>query len=460
MKKRNIHGFSNQYKPPSRTITNYPTTEEIQQKLQAAMQEKQQLTETEIPEWKKTTNLHPAAADVIPFHESDEGNVTIITDFDIHNRLLPSHKRVSIDKTAAEKLPPMIRNIVTRVAENDDNFATASLPAEFNPNIPPPMLPTTTVSETRKKDFYDPITPVQALLRKYSVDDGTTKAETRACYPDKNVREQHQKQLDRNRRGEANRLDDNCRRQLSFNTVGMLRQPFSFKYPIIACIFEHLKPEHLIKLYQCCKCFYDKFRRNIIRHLEIVRDGEKETLDPTKTVICVSNDFLLTLQDFWLTDSYTNHGGFAVLPELFHCCIKKLESSSGIEWSEYKKLAKAGTIEELNIGECRFFPTEYGTLMFAPVESIIAEVPNAKSIEISNADFIEGSCEAFLKLNRNVKFSKFVLRNITPHDLFKYQLFKEFILKSADPECHVQIDCELLDEDVVEARELYELLDL
>jgi hypothetical protein len=266
---RNIHGFSNQYKPPSRTITNYPTTEEIQQKLQAVMQEKQQqLTETEIPLWRKKANLH-RAADVMPFHESYEGSITIITDFDIHNRLLPSHKRVLIDKTAAEKLPPMIRNIVTRVAENDDNFqplkiptvnfsssavlmkstsntviecsssfnshsrptyfnaskpstssfsaeATVSLPAEFNPTIPPPMLPTTTVPETKKKEADGPITPVQALLRKYSVDDDSTKAETRSCYPDKNVREQHQKQIDRNRRGEANKLDDNNRRPRIF----------------------------------------------------------------------------------------------------------------------------------------------------------------------------------------------------------------------------------------------------
>uniref|UniRef100_A0AC35F501 Uncharacterized protein n=1 Tax=Panagrolaimus sp. PS1159 TaxID=55785 RepID=A0AC35F501_9BILA len=279
---RNIHVFSNQYKPPSRTITNYPTTEEIQQKLQAVMQEKQQLTETEIPESEKKIILHPTD-DVMPFHESHEGSTTIITDFDIHNRLLPSHKRVLIDKTAAEKLPPMIRNIVTRVAENDDNFqslkiptvnfstsavlmkstsntktepsssfnsdsrptyfnaskpstssfstettlqnlqqvlfsaeTTVSLPVEFNPNIPPPMLPTTTVLETRKKHADGPITPVQALLRKYSLDDSSTKAETRSCYPDKNVREQHQKQIDRNRRAEANWLDDNYRRPRIF----------------------------------------------------------------------------------------------------------------------------------------------------------------------------------------------------------------------------------------------------
>uniref|UniRef100_A0A914PVU2 F-box domain-containing protein n=1 Tax=Panagrolaimus davidi TaxID=227884 RepID=A0A914PVU2_9BILA len=234
---------------------------------------------------------------------------------------------------------------------------------------------------------------------------------------------------------------------LSFNTDGMVRQWFAFKDPIMDYILKNLKPEHLIKLYQCCKYFYAKFRRNIIRHLEIVADGEKETLDPTKTVICVSNRVLSTIEDFWLTDSYTNHGGIAVLPELFHCCIKKLESLNGIDWSGYKKLTKAGTIEELNIAECLYFPVEYGYVMYAPVESIIVEVPNAKSIEISNAHFTEETCEALLSVNRNVKFSKFVLRNITLR-LFDFPLFKEFILKNAAPECHVRIDFELFDEDV------------
>uniref|UniRef100_A0A914PD26 Uncharacterized protein n=1 Tax=Panagrolaimus davidi TaxID=227884 RepID=A0A914PD26_9BILA len=242
---------------------------------------------------------------------------------------------------------------------------------------------------------------------------------------------------------------------ITFNIDGMVRQHFAFKDPFMD-IFKNLKPEHLIKLYQCSKYFYAKFRRNIIRHLEIVPDGEKETLDPTKTVICVSNHFLSTIKGFWLTDSYTNHGGIAGLPEFFHCCIKKLESLNGIDWSGYKKLAKAGTIEELNIAECLYFPVEYGYVMYAPVESIIAEVPNAKSIEISNALFTEESCETLISVNHNVKFSKFVLRNITPLRLFEYQLFKEFILKNAEPECHVRIDFELLDEDDVGARLLNE----
>uniref|UniRef100_A0AC35G0L5 Uncharacterized protein n=1 Tax=Panagrolaimus sp. PS1159 TaxID=55785 RepID=A0AC35G0L5_9BILA len=245
---------------------------------------------------------------------------------------------------------------------------------------------------------------------------------------------------------------------ITFNTDGMFHQHFAFKAPVMDYILKNVKPVHLIKLYQCCKFFYSKFRRNIIRHLKIVSVGHKETLDPTQSVICVSNPVLSTFKDFWLTDSYSNHGGIAVLPELFHCSIKKLESSTGICWSGYKKMAKAGTIEEMNIAECLYFPVEYGTLMYAPVESIIAEVPNAKSIEISNAHFTEESYEALLSINHNVKFSKFVLRNIPPRLLFKFELFKEFILKNAESQCHVRIDYELLDEDVVGAHELNEVL--
>uniref|UniRef100_A0A914QJT4 Uncharacterized protein n=1 Tax=Panagrolaimus davidi TaxID=227884 RepID=A0A914QJT4_9BILA len=52
----------------------------------------------------------------------------------------------------------------------------------------------------------------------------------------------------------------------------------------------------------------------------------------------------------------------------------------------------------------------------------------------------------------------FVLRNISRFGLFKFQLFKEFILKNAEHECHVRIDFKLIDEDYVEARELNDVL--
>uniref|UniRef100_A0AC35G115 F-box domain-containing protein n=1 Tax=Panagrolaimus sp. PS1159 TaxID=55785 RepID=A0AC35G115_9BILA len=176
---------------------------------------------------------------------------------------------------------------------------------------------------------------------------------------------------------------------ITFNNDGMFRQHFAFKDSIMDYIFKHLKPEHLIKLYQCSKYFYAKFRRNIVRHLEIVCNREAETLDPTNCVITPWNPALSTFKDCWITDSFRNNARILYLPEFPHCYIKKIESSIGIRWSEYKILTKAKTIQELNIAECLFFPVEYGTLMYAPVENVVAEVPNAKSIEISNARLTE-----------------------------------------------------------------------
>uniref|UniRef100_A0AC35EWQ9 Uncharacterized protein n=1 Tax=Panagrolaimus sp. PS1159 TaxID=55785 RepID=A0AC35EWQ9_9BILA len=231
---------------------------------------------------------------------------------------------------------------------------------------------------------------------------------------------------------------------LTFNADGMVVQRYAFKDPVIDYILKNVKPVHLIKLYQCCKYFYAKFRRNVIRHLEIFDDdNEAETLDPTNCVITAWNPALLTFKDCWITDSFKSNARILLLPEFSHCYIKKLESLNGIGWSEYKTLTKAKTIEELNIAECYFFPVGYGTLLYAPVENVVAEVPNAKSLEISKAHFTEESCEALLSVNHNVKISKFVLRNITPYRLYKFQLFKEFILKNAEPECHVHLDFKL-----------------
>uniref|UniRef100_A0A914P950 F-box domain-containing protein n=1 Tax=Panagrolaimus davidi TaxID=227884 RepID=A0A914P950_9BILA len=127
---------------------------------------------------------------------------------------------------------------------------------------------------------------------------------------------------------------------LTFNTDGMVPQHFAFKDPIMDYVFKNLKPEHLIKLYQCCKYFYAKFRRNIIRHLEIVDDEEAETLDPTGT---------------------------------------KLELCDSIDWKEYVTLTKSGTVKELKLLERIFtFSVDYTP---ASVEQLLGQVPNAKSVD-------------------------------------------------------------------------------
>uniref|UniRef100_A0A914Q6X7 Uncharacterized protein n=1 Tax=Panagrolaimus davidi TaxID=227884 RepID=A0A914Q6X7_9BILA len=166
---------------------------------------------------------------------------------------------------------------------------------------------------------------------------------------------------------------------LTFNTDGMVFQRFAFKAPVMDYFFKNLKPEHLIKLYQCCKLFYALFHLNIIRHLQVVGDDEEEILDPTKTIIRASNTAFKKLADFWNSDSFTLHATHNVqitLPTFSRCTIKKLELCDYIKHNEFLMLTKAGTIEELKI-ESVF--ADNG-VAFIPIEDIIIQVPNAKSI--------------------------------------------------------------------------------
>uniref|UniRef100_A0A914PTV1 Uncharacterized protein n=1 Tax=Panagrolaimus davidi TaxID=227884 RepID=A0A914PTV1_9BILA len=167
---------------------------------------------------------------------------------------------------------------------------------------------------------------------------------------------------------------------LTFTTDGMVRQRFAFKAPFMDYFFKNLKPEHLIKLYQCCKFFYAMFHLNIIRHLVVVDDDEEEILNPTITFIRASNRSLKLLADFWISDSLTSCATYNVqntLPTFSRCTIKKLELRDYIKHGELLLLTKAGTIEELKI---KGVFADDG-VAFIPIEDIIIEVPNAKSIK-------------------------------------------------------------------------------
>uniref|UniRef100_A0A914P474 Uncharacterized protein n=1 Tax=Panagrolaimus davidi TaxID=227884 RepID=A0A914P474_9BILA len=167
---------------------------------------------------------------------------------------------------------------------------------------------------------------------------------------------------------------------LTFNTDGMVRQRFAFKAPVMDYFFKNLKPEHLIKLYQCCKFFYAMFRLNIIRHLVVVDDDGAKIFNPAISIIRASNRSLKLLADFWISDSLTLHATYNVqitLPTFSRCTIKKLKLCDYIKHSEFLMLTKAGTIEELKI---KGVFAEDG-VAFIPIEDIIIEVPNAKSIK-------------------------------------------------------------------------------
>uniref|UniRef100_A0AC35EWI8 Uncharacterized protein n=1 Tax=Panagrolaimus sp. PS1159 TaxID=55785 RepID=A0AC35EWI8_9BILA len=80
--------------------------------------------------------------------------------------------------------------------------------------------------------------------------------------------------------------------------------------------------------------------------------------------------------------------------------------------------------------------------MFASVEELLGQVPNAKSIEISFADFTVTSCASLLSLKRETKFSRFVLNDILGMEFFNIEMFTEFIVKNAENDCYVHLTFE------------------
>uniref|UniRef100_A0AC34G3I2 F-box domain-containing protein n=1 Tax=Panagrolaimus sp. ES5 TaxID=591445 RepID=A0AC34G3I2_9BILA len=228
---------------------------------------------------------------------------------------------------------------------------------------------------------------------------------------------------------------------ITFNAENMVRQHFAFPAPIMDYIFKNVEPKHLIKLYQTCKFFYNKFHRNIIQNLEIVDDGEAEVLDPTKTIICVSNPFLSKFADFCITDSliYRAAKNNERLLNFSQCTVKKLELSEKILWEEFVMLTKAGTVEVLKVKGIH----GKTPLTFAPVEEIIAQVPNATSIEISESTITEKTSESLLSLNHEADIKNFVLKNIKKPFSIDSDMLIDFFVKNAHLGCNICIEFEL-----------------
>uniref|UniRef100_A0A914PVK7 Uncharacterized protein n=1 Tax=Panagrolaimus davidi TaxID=227884 RepID=A0A914PVK7_9BILA len=229
---------------------------------------------------------------------------------------------------------------------------------------------------------------------------------------------------------------------LTFNTDGMILQRYAFPPPVMYYIMNNVKSVHLIKLYQCCKFFYSKFRRNIIRHLVVVDDDGPEILNPTITIIRASNTALKKLADFWISDSFTLIATYNVqntLPTFSHCTIKKLELCDYIKHGEFLMLTEAGTIEELMI---KGVFADDG-IAFIPIEDIIVEVPNTKSITISESVVSPTTFSSLISLKHRAKFSNLVLKNMTNAILFENNLMVDFVLKNADIVCDVLISFQL-----------------
>uniref|UniRef100_A0AC35FPR8 F-box domain-containing protein n=1 Tax=Panagrolaimus sp. PS1159 TaxID=55785 RepID=A0AC35FPR8_9BILA len=156
---------------------------------------------------------------------------------------------------------------------------------------------------------------------------------------------------------------------ITFNTDGMIYQRFGFPAPTMDYIFKNLKPHHLLKLYQCSKYFYAKFRQNIIQHLEIVNDAES---------------------------------------------IKEMK-----------------IIGILDFGD------------FVPIEDIIAEVPNAFSIEISESITTATTYSSLMSLNHKTKLSNVAFKNVSIFEPFDFLLLRDFFLKNAATKCNILFEFKL-----------------
>uniref|UniRef100_A0A914QLP3 Uncharacterized protein n=1 Tax=Panagrolaimus davidi TaxID=227884 RepID=A0A914QLP3_9BILA len=172
----------------------------------------------------------------------------------------------------------------------------------------------------------------------------------------------------------------------------------------------------------------------------ITFDLEAEIFDPTSTSICIANPALQSLQHFWITDSLIHRGPVGILPLFSNCTIKKLELLDYILWGEFVSLTKAETIESLKIKGV--FGDE---TLYASVEKVIACVPNATSIEISESFFTPTT---LVSLGHKVKLSNFVLHNITSFEGWKMPIIDDFFGNNADFDCSVHFDVQLPPEDV------------
>uniref|UniRef100_A0A914Q4P0 F-box domain-containing protein n=1 Tax=Panagrolaimus davidi TaxID=227884 RepID=A0A914Q4P0_9BILA len=227
---------------------------------------------------------------------------------------------------------------------------------------------------------------------------------------------------------------------ITFNTDGMVNQSFAFKAPIMDYIFKNVKPEHLIKLYQCSKYFYAKVHLNIIQHLEIVHSGQPEAFGLTKTAIRTSNHSFSKLSGYWIFGSLKTHALLKTIniSNFYRCTIKKLELAEYIPWKEFVMLTKAGTVEDLKILGLNYLNQS--------LEDIIAQVPNATSIEITDPYFSSTTLESLLSMNHKTKFTTFILTYIQEN--FDGDLLLDYILlvvfqMNADVDCDVHVSSRL-----------------
>uniref|UniRef100_A0A914PSV0 F-box domain-containing protein n=1 Tax=Panagrolaimus davidi TaxID=227884 RepID=A0A914PSV0_9BILA len=181
-----------------------------------------------------------------------------------------------------------------------------------------------------------------------------------------------------------------------------IQQALPFKSSIIEYILENINQKHLLKLYETCKFFPNKFPAIIVDRICVSEYPEFFYYKNQK--ISVNGDTRV-----WITDEIRLYAfrNLSWITNFWIFTIKNLDVCHKLTINELKILIYHGKIKSLDIGGVK---DENG--MPIPVEDIIDLVPTIPKIRLGNA-FV--TPETFLKLaslKRKTKFVDFGLRGV------------------------------------------------
>uniref|UniRef100_A0A914NY96 Uncharacterized protein n=1 Tax=Panagrolaimus davidi TaxID=227884 RepID=A0A914NY96_9BILA len=181
-----------------------------------------------------------------------------------------------------------------------------------------------------------------------------------------------------------------------------IQQTFPFKSPIIEYILENINQKHLLKLYETCKFFPNKFPAIIVDRICVSEHPEFFYYKNQK--ISVNRDTRV-----WITNDIRLHAfrNLSWITNFWIFAIKRLDVCHELTINELKILIYHGTIKSLEIADVK---DENG--MPLPVEDIIALVPTVSKISLNNAFVIPGTFLKLASLKRETKFVDFELKDV------------------------------------------------
>uniref|UniRef100_A0AC34FAP9 Receptor L-domain domain-containing protein n=1 Tax=Panagrolaimus sp. ES5 TaxID=591445 RepID=A0AC34FAP9_9BILA len=165
----------------------------------------------------------------------------------------------------------------------------------------------------------------------------------------------------------------------------------------------------------------------------------------------ISNPNLQKLSHIWITDSFVYPASLRIgkfIPLYCHYIMKKLELCQYIIWGEFEILTNSGTVEELKIKGV------FRNDGFVGIEDIVAQVPNATSIEISDSIFTPTTCASLASLKHTAKISNLILQNINKAEFLKLNFLILFIIKNVSSGSKVRVDFKLYEGDHVLIQEM------